>query len=217
MVRKTFFRQLAVLFLAATVALAPAYAKPRIKRTLDVPESADTPYENILVIALFEKFDSRRRLENAVVAELAKRGTDAVASTSMMNTKTPVTRQTFATMLDELDSDAVLVTQLVNLKSEAYMTESTSPEATYKVRPTYYFNVWEVNLTEYTEPPSTEVKASFVLATQLYSVLSEDAVWAIESKSKIVQTGGPAANYLLYLDEGEAMVKRMAKDDLVAN
>lgn len=216
MVTKTFFRQLAVLFLGTTVALAPSYAKPRIKRTLDVPESADAPYENILVIALFEKFDSRRRLENAVVNELSERGTHAVASTSLMNTKTPVTRQTFATMVDELDSDAVLVTQLVDLKSEASMTESASPEATYKVRPTYYFNVWEVNLTEYTEPPSTEVKASFVLATQLFSVLSRDAVWAIESKSKIVQTGGPAANYLLYLDEGEAMVKRMARDDLIA-
>jgi hypothetical protein len=133
-----------------------------------------------------------------------------------MDTKTPVTRQTFVAMLDELDSDAVLVTQLVDIKSKAAMTESASPEATLKVRPTYYFNVWEVELTEYMEPQTLEVKSSFVLATQLYSVLNQEAVWAIESKSKIVETGGPEANYLVYLDEGKAMVKQLWRDRLIA-
>ena len=215
MVTKGFSWQMAVLFLGATVVLAPSYARPRITRIQDVSESADTPYQNILVIALFSKFDSRRRLEKAVVNELSERGTHAVASTSLMDTKTPVTRQTFVAMLDELDSDAVLVTQLVDIKSKATMTESASPEATLKVRPTYYFNVWEVELTEYMEPQTLEVKSSFVLATQLYSVLNQEAVWAIESKSKIVETGGPEANYLVYLDEGKAMVKQLSRDRLI--
>ena len=206
---------MALLFLGATLVLAPVFAGPRITRTQDVSESADTPYQNILVIALFSKFDSRRRLEKAVVEELSERGTQAVASTSLMNTKTPVTRQTFLAMLQELDSDAVLVTQLVDIKSQATMTESASPEATLKVRPTYYFNVWEVELTEYMEPQTLEVKSSFVLATQLYSVLNQEAVWAIESKSKIVETGGPEANYLVYLDEGKAMVKQLSRDRLI--
>ena len=216
MVTKGFSLQMALLFLGATLVLAPAFAGPRITRTQDVSESADTPYQNILVIALFSKFDSRRRLEKAVVEELSERGTHAVASTSLMDTKTPVTRQTFLAMLDELDSDAVLVTQLVDIKSKATMTESASPEATLKVRPTYYFNVWEVELTEYMEPQTLEVKSSFVLATQLYSVLNQEAVWAIESKSKIVETGGPEANYLVYLDEGKAMVKQLSRDRLIA-
>ena len=216
MVTKGFSWQMALLFLGATVVLAPAFAGPRMTRTQDVSESADTPYQNILVIALFSKFDSRRRLEKAVVNELSERGTHAVASTSLMDTKTPVTRQTFLAMLQELDSDAVLITQLVDIKSKATMTESASPEATLKVRPTYYFKVWEVELTEYMEPQSIEVKSSFVLATQLYSVLNQEAVWAIESKSKIVQTGGPEANYLVYLDEGKAMVKQLSRDRLIA-
>ena len=212
----TFFLQRTLLFFGAACSLAACSIGSRITTTQDVSESADTPYRNILVIALFSKFDSRRRLEKAVVNELSERGTHAVASTSLMDTKTPVTRQTFVAMLDELDSDAVLVTQLVDIKSKATMTESASPEATLKVRPTYYFNVWEVELTEYMEPQSLEVKSSFVLATQLYSVLNQEAVWAIESKSKIVQTGGPEANYLVYLDEGKAMVKQLWRDRLIA-
>jgi hypothetical protein len=214
--KKTIFWSLALLFLGAALAFAPSYAGPRITRTQDVSDSADTPYQKILVIALLSKFDSRRRLENAVVNELSERGSHGVASTSMMDTKTPVTRETFRAMLEELDSDAVLVTQLVDIESEATMTESASPEASLKVRPTYYFNVWEVELKEYVEPQSLQVKSSFVLATQLYSVLSEDAVWAIESKSKVVESGGPRENYLVFLDEGEAIVKYLWRDRLIA-
>jgi hypothetical protein len=179
-------------------------------------ESADAPYENILVIALFEQFDSRRRLEKAVVDELSERGTRAIASTSMMNTKTPMTRETFLAMVDEHDPDALLVTHLVDLTSKAGLTESASPVATYKIRPTYYFNVWDVRLVEYKEPQITEVTSSLVLSTELYSVLKQDAVWAIESKSKIVETGGPEANYLIFLDEGKAIVEHMSSDGLIA-
>ena len=204
------------LFLGAFVGLAACSTGPQISRTLDVPDSADTPYENILVIALFERFDSRRRLEKAVVDELAERGTRAIASTSMMNTKTPMTRETFLAMVDEHGPDALLVTQLVDLTSEVGLTESASPVATYKIRPTYYFNVWDVRLMEFKEPQITEVTSSFVLSIELYSVLKRDAVWAIESKSKVVETGGPAANYLVYLDEGKAIVEHLSRDGLIA-
>jgi hypothetical protein len=214
--QKKIFWSLALLHLGVALACAPSYAGSRITRTQDVSASADTPYQNILVIALFSKFDSRRRLEKAVVNELSERGSHGVASTSLMDTKTPVTRETFRAMLEKLDSDAVLVTQLVDIESQARMTESASPEASLKVRPTYYFNVWEVQIREYAEPQSLEIKSSYVLATQLYSVLSQDAVWAIESESKIVESGGAAENYLVFLDEGKAIVKYLWKDRLIA-
>ena len=198
------------------VGLSACSTGPQVSRTLDVSESADTPYENILVIALFEQFDSRRRLEKAVVDELSARGTRAIASTSMMNTKTPMTRETYLAIVDEHDPDALLVTHLVDLTSKAGLTESASPVATYKIRPTYYFNVWDVRLVEYKEPQITEVTSSFVLSIELYSVLKQDAVWAIESKSKIVETGGPEANYLIFLDEGKAIVDHMSSDGLIA-
>jgi hypothetical protein len=39
-----------------------------------------------------------------------------VASTSMMDTRTPMIRDTFMEMVESLDADAVLVTQLVSLQ-----------------------------------------------------------------------------------------------------
>jgi hypothetical protein len=214
--KKDFFLRMIFPLLAACTGLAACSTGPQVSRTLDVPDSADTPYENVLVIGLFERFDSRRRLENAVVDELSARGTRAIASTSMMDTKTPMTRETYLAMVDEHNPDALLVTHLVDITSKAALTESASPEATYKIRPTYYFNVWDVRLMEFKEPPVTELTSSLVLSTELYSVLKQDAVWAIESKSQIVQTGGPEANYLIFLDEGKAIVEHMSSDGLIA-
>ena len=215
MTRKIFW-QGTLLLIGLTIAVTTSSARPRISRTLDVPESADTPYKNILIIALFEEFDSRRRLEAEIVKKLISLGTEATASTTMMNTKTPMSRETYLAMLDKNDFDAALITHVVDIDSEVALKDSASPEATYKVRPTYYFNVWDVRLTEYVEPQSIEVTSSLRLATELYSVLSKDAVWAIESKSKIVTVSEPGANYMIFVDEAEAMVKRMRKDELIA-
>ena len=212
----TFFLQRTLLFFGAVCSLAACSIGSRITTTQDVSESADTPYQNILVIALFSQFDTRKRLEKEVVRELSDRGTDAVASTSLMTTKTPVTRQTFLAMVEELDSDAVLVTHLVDVKSKVAMKEMSSPEATYNVRPTYYFNVWNVELTEYVEPKGIEVRSSLVLATQLYSVAAKDVVWAIESKSKIVQEATAGRNSMIIVDEAEAIAKHLSSDGLIA-
>lgn len=216
MPNKKFFWPKVALIVAVAMILAACSTVPQITRTQAVSDPSDGPYEKILVVGLFERFDSRRRLENAVVDELAARGIQAIASTSMMNTRTPMTQQTYLDMIDKHDPDALLVTQLVYIDSTVGLTESASPQATYKVRPTYYFNVWDVRLMEYREPDVTEVTSSLVLAIELFSVFKEKLVWAIESKSEIVETGGPEANYLIFLEEGKVIVEQMAKDGLIA-
>ncbi len=188
---------------------------PQITRTQDVSESADTPYQNVLVITLLSSFDSRRYLEDEVVLQLSKLGTDAVASTSMMNTKTPVTRQTFLAMVEEIDADAVLVTQLVSLESKG-TKKDMNPQATRNIRPTNYYNVWSVELEEYVEPQAVEFEHSLVLATQLYSALNREVVWAIESKSKIVWDFDRIGDYSFVVDEAKAIATHLSRDGLIA-
>ncbi len=196
-------------------ALGACSTGPQVTRTQNVSESVDTPYENVLVIFLSTSFDSRRYLEKEVVKKLAELGTQAVASTSMMNTRTPVTRQTFLAMVEKIEADAVLITQLVSLRSKGTMTDM-NPEATYNFRPTYYYNVWSVDLEEYVEPQAVDYEHSLVLATQLYSVLNKDVVWAIESKSKIDQAFDEQLNYSIYVDEADAITTNLSKDGLIA-
>jgi hypothetical protein len=109
----------------------------------------------------------------------------------------------------------VLVTQVASLKSELEMKDMR-PEASYKVSPTYYFNVWNVDLREYVEPQEAEVTSSLVLATQLYDVSTKEAVWAIESKSQIVQDSGSASYYPYIVDEATAIVGQMSAVGLIA-
>jgi len=211
----TFFRQRKLLFVGVTFALAACPMKPQITRTVNVSASADTPYQNILIIALSSSYDVRRKFEKVVVSQLAEFGTDAVASTSLMKTTTPITRKTFLTMVEELGSDAVLITQVVSLDSNL-TAKNRSPKATYNVRPTYYYNVWNVELTEYVEPPVVEVKSSLVLATQLFSARTREVVWAIESKSKVVRDVSHVGYYPFFVDEAKAITKYLSKDGLIA-
>jgi hypothetical protein len=204
------------LFLPAIAVLLSACASgPHVTTVQDVSESADAPYDNILVVSLFESFDTRRYLEKEIVKQLSARGVKAVASTSLMDTKTPVTRATFLAMVADLDSDAVLVTQLVSLNTGAKMKDM-NPQSTHNIRSTYYYNVWSVELTEYVEPQSMELSHTLALATQLYSVLSEEPVWAIESKSKIVQDYDHKQDYSVFVNEAEAISSQLSRDGLLA-
>lgn len=115
--------------LLSTVAVLAACAGPQVTQVQALSETADAPYNNILVISLFESFDVRRNVEKEIVKQLDAKGITAIASTSQMDTRTPVTRETFQAMADSLASDAVLVTQLVNLQYTAKMKDM-NPEAT---------------------------------------------------------------------------------------
>lgn len=126
-----------------------------------------------------------------------------------------MTRQTFLAMVDSLDSDAVLVTQLANLESKGKMKDM-NPEATYNFRPTYYYNVWSVEQTEYIEPQGLELTHNIVIATQLFSVRDLEPVWAIESKSKIVMAYDKRGDVSVVEDEARSIVSHLSRDGLLA-
>jgi len=194
--------------------LLSACAGTQVTRVHDLSDTADAPYRNVLVVSLFELFDMRRYMEDALVKELENRGIAAVASTSLMNTKTPVTRQTFAAMVEEHGSDGVLISQLISLDSTA-KEHDARPESTYIVRPTYYYNVWNVELTEYVEPPFLTMKHEIRLATQMYSVSAQEAVWGIESTSKIVTQRETRGDTTFITEEAVAIVRYLARDGLL--
>jgi hypothetical protein len=182
---------------------------------MPLSESADAPYDDVLVVTLFESFDVRRNFEREIVKQLKERGIEAVASTSKMTTKTPVNRESVLAIVDELSSDSVLVTQLVNLET-ASKVRGANPESTYNVRPTYYYNVWNVELTEYEAPPGLELKHELTMAIEMFSASSTKSVWAIETNSKISrdinqQTSGNTAQ-----KEARAIINAMARDGVLA-
>lgn len=201
--------------LVVAVVLGACSAGPQVTRIQEVAESADTPYRNILVVTLLSSFDSRRYLEDEVVAQLAGLGTNAVASTSMMNTRTPVTRATFVKMVENIDADAVLLMQLVSLQSAGSYVDM-NPESTVNLRPTAYWNVFSVDTTEYVEPQAIEFEHSLVLQTELYSVKTQAPVWGIRSSSKYSMGFDRAKDYSIVRNEAEAIAKYLSRDRLIA-
>ena len=203
-----------LLFISIVIALS-ACAGPQVTRVQALSETADAPYSNVLVVSLFKSFDARRYLEQAIVKQMAERGVTAVASTSLMDTKTPVTRETFLAMVEAQSSDAVLVTQLMNVDTKTKVVDA-SPESTYKVRNTYYYNVWEVNLMEFVGPQDLKMKHSIFLSTQLYSADQQELVWAIESNTKLSSDYSTRGSTAIFTDEAKSITRYLSRDGLLA-
>ena len=70
-------------------------------------------------------------------------------------TKTPLTRDFILETMTELGSDSLLLTQLADLETTGKVI-NMNPEVTYNVRPTYYYNVFSVDQTEYIEPQDVD-------------------------------------------------------------
>jgi hypothetical protein len=207
-------------FLAATVLLLTlagifgCTSGPRVTKIQDVADSAEGAYENILVIALFESGDARRYLEKEVVDELSARGVKAVSMISQTGSLTPVNRQSVTEVVATTGSDAVLVTQVINLESSGELKDRR-PTASRNIRPTYYYNVYSYELTEYVEPPQLVYTHSLALATDLFSTASEERVWAIATEQDIKETMEYYRDYSKFVDEAKAIAGALAKDGLL--
>ena len=203
-----------VSLLAIALSLA-ACAGPQVTRTQPLAESADAPYDNVLVVSLFKSFDMRRFLEKEIVKQLEAQGVDAVASTSLIDVKTPLNRDTVLAAVGKTNSDAVLVTQLLDGQTSVKVRDRR-PESTYNVRPTYYYNVWNVELAEYSEPKGLEAVHELVMATQVFSVSMKEPVWTIETHSKLKRNIDRQFSGTSIIDEAKAIARAMSRDGLLA-
>ena len=204
------------ILLLAAIALGAAGCAtgPTVTVSQPLAESADAPYRNILVVCLFSSFDARRYLEDEIVKRLEELGVSAVASTSMMDTRTPVVAKTFIDMVDEIGADGLLLTQLTSYGAQQEEVDAR-PESTVNYWPTYYWNVFAVELTEYVEPPRLQIEHSLVLATQLYSVASREPVWGIDSSSSFTEIEEDGLQYSVFEDEADAVVGQMRRSDVI--
>ena len=189
---------------------------PTVSTAQKMSDPTKGPYENVLVLALFTKFDTRRYLEDEVVKYMAANGVKATASTSMMTTKTPLTRAFIVELMTELGSDALLLTQLADLETTEKVVDM-NPEVTYNVRPTYYFNVFTVEQTEYIEPQDVRFTHYLSTTSDLYSFSDREIVWSTTTHSKIKENVDHMRDYSIYVREAAAIGAALIKDGVVSN
>lgn len=196
------------------LAFAACASAPQVGPTMVVPDSADVPYDNVLVLALFSKFDTRRYLEDEIASRLEAQGVKAVTSTSMMTSKTPLTRQFIVETMTELGSDSLLLTQLADLHT-AGKVKNMSPEGTYNVRPTYYVNVYSVEQTEYIEPVDVQFTHELSTSSDLYSASQQEKVWGIITHSRIKENVDHMRDYSIIVREAEAIAGSLLSEGIV--
>ena len=216
MTMSTSFQHKTIALLCATFLLSACAGGTKVTRVQHLDPAADAPYTKILVISLLSSYDARRYLEKEIVTQLAALGTEAVASTTMMDTRTPVTRETFMAMVDKIGADGVVISQMVHIESTSKLKDAR-PQATYNFRPTYYYNVWSVDLTEYVKPPGLEIATELVMATQVFSVAARESVWTMEAEFEIVQDIDQAWSYSVFPNQAKEISKLMSRDGLIVN
>ena len=202
------------LLIAGMALLLAACAGPTVTRIQSLDESADAPYGDILVVSLFQSFDTRRFFEEEIVKQLQDRGVNAVASTSLIPVTTPLSRDSVLAAVDEANADGILVTQLLSSATTARF-RNMRPESTYNLRPTYYFNVWSVEYTEYSEPKGLEAQHDLTMATEVFSASTKEPVWTIETKSRLRRDVNQQFSGTSVADEAKAIANAMSRDGLL--
>ena len=84
------------------------------------------------------------------------------------------------------------------------------------MRPTGYYNVFSVEMTEYMEPHAFEFEHSLVVLPELYSFRKRETGWGIESKSKYSLGFDQSKDYSIIVNEAKAITEYLSRDGLIA-
>jgi hypothetical protein len=149
----------------------------------------------ILVIGVAKNPINRRIFEDEFVLQLKSRGTDAIASYTVLPDTHQDDQRAIAAKVKELGADTILITRLVSKKTVQTYVPATAyyPPPYYGSWPDYYGYGYRYI---YTPGYVTEDEYA-VIETNLYEAGSNKLVWAASSETGISNTDqGIIQNYI---------------------
>jgi hypothetical protein len=137
----------------------------------------------IMVIGVAKNPLNRRIFEDEFVSQLKARGTDAIASYTVLPDKQQDDREAIAAKVKELGADTILITRLVSKKIvQTYVPGSTYfPPPFYGNWPDYYGYGYRYMYT----PGYIAQDEYAVIETNLYEAKSDKLIWAASSETGI--------------------------------
>lgn len=141
-------------------------------------ESYKGPVKKMAVIGVSKKPVIRNLFEDECVRELRARGTDAVASYTILSFEQLADKQTVQSKVGELGADAVLMTRLVDTKS----VQTYIPGQVY-VMPNYYYGWGGYHGNVFATPGHTVQDEYAYLETNIYDVKTEQLIWSARSET----------------------------------
>jgi len=141
-------------------------------------ESYTGPVKKMVVISVSNKPVIRNLFEDECVRELKARGTDAVASYTVLPIDQLANKEAVQSKVRELGADAVLMTRLVDTKS----VQTYVPGQVY-VMPNYYYG-WSGYYGNVFATPGYTVQDEYAfLETNVYDVKTEQLIWSARSET----------------------------------
>jgi len=144
--------------IAAADDVVKTYQDPAFKGTVS----------KILVVGVHEDFNVRGQFENTVARALRAAGTGGEASLYSLSSAGALTPDALVAAARKARADAVLVTRVVDVKTE-------NPGATTTF--TEYFQAYS----KYDDPMPVTTAYTVRVRTDLYTVENQTRVWAVES------------------------------------
>ncbi|MEO8332588.1 MAG: hypothetical protein ABI479_09135 [Gallionella sp.] len=162
----------------------------------------------VMVIGVAKNPLNRRLFEDVFVAQLKGRGTDAIASYTVLPDKQQDDQAAIADKVKALGVDTVLITRTVSKKTvQTYVSGSAYyPPPYYSTWPDYYGYGYR-----YMYSPGYIAEDEYaVIETNLYETRNDKLVWAASSETLITDS-----NQNLIKSYIGIMVESMAKDGLL--
>lgn len=200
------------LLLICGIGIASCAGSGRVVKLYEAPnvDRESSAYSRILVVAVHENRDVRRRFEESVARELADRQTEAVASIAAMGSDEPINRDTLVAVARDERADAVMITRLigVDVSSEVKAGRTTIEPQRRSDLP--LVDAFRYDYAETADPMTITTQRTVKVTSDLYDAMTEARVWSVESTAFAKETVDDVIDTL-----SAAIAKQLAKDGLV--
>ena len=189
-----------------TAALLASCSTTQIKSVWKDPSYFGRP-QMIMVVAVAKEPITRRIIEDEFVLQLKARGTDAIASYTIIPDKSQDDQAVIAKMVEQMGADTLLISRLVSKRSvRVYYPAATTHRPHYYGKwPEYYRHGYETINT-----PGYTTKYEYALMeTNLYDASNDNLLWAATT-----ETGVNSLNQILIKPYIATILKLMTEHGL---
>jgi hypothetical protein len=173
---------IARLLAASVLALLAACSSTTIVDQWQRPDFKGGPFKRVLVVGVTTEATVRRIFEDEFVRQLRARGTEAVASYTLIPEDGQVDRARLERAVKEAGADGVIVTRVVKVEQKTQVMPGTPAfpgfgTDIYGFYGTGWGGVW----TGYASPPAVFQYEEVRAETKLFDARSAQLVWAAQS------------------------------------
>jgi hypothetical protein len=166
-------------------------------------------FQRLLVVAVANDDNSRRRLEELITENLTSAGIGAVAAYSETGMKKPLLQEELNAAARNTDSDGLLITHVASVDTRVDVKPGQIKTIS-ECRGGDPIDFFLYDHRELKEPDSVRLAHTVVVVTSLYNAASGERIWTIQSTCF-----EKASMDEVLREEAEAIVRQLQRDKLV--